>query len=106
MKIIQIGLYIFIFITFALFLSISIAYQDWSWFARSGSLITIIPMLISIIEVYSDRRQIYLSKHNYSVFAPDDAEQRAEKYWPIKILVNTFITIIGTIIWGFGDLIK
>jgi hypothetical protein len=106
MKTIQRALYVLIFIVFCLFLSISIASQDWSWFARSGSLITIIPMLISIIEVYSDRRQIYFSKYNYAVQAPDDVEQKAEKYWPIKILVNALITIIGTVIWGFGDLIK
>jgi len=106
MKTIQIALYALILITFILFITISIASKDWSWFARSGSIITIMPMLISIMAVYSDKRQIYLSNHNYAVYAPDDVDQRAENYCPIKILVNTLITIMGTVIWGFGDLIK
>jgi hypothetical protein len=62
-------------------------------------------MLISIIEIYSDRKQLYFAKHNYARIAPNDVEERAQKYWPIKILVNTAIAIVGTIIWGFGDLI-
>jgi len=63
-------------------------------------------MLISIIEMYSDRKQLYFTKHSYSRIAPNDVEERAKKYWPVKILVNTGIIIAGTIIWGFGDLIR
>jgi hypothetical protein len=106
MKAIQIGLYLFMVLAFFLFLFISIMSGNWSWFSRSGSLVTIVPMLISIIEMYSDREQMYAAKHNYAKIAPDDFEERAKKYWPLKIMVNTGITIVGTLIWGFGDLIK
>ena len=106
MKAIQAGLYIFMIIAFCLFLIISITSGNWFWLSRSGSLVTVIPMLISIIEMYSDRKQLYFTKHSYSRIAPNDVEERAEKYWPLKILVNTGITIAGTLIWGFGDLIR
>jgi len=106
MRAIQAGLYIFMIIAFCLFLLISISSGNWSWFSRSGSLVTVVPMLISIIEMYSDRKQLYFTKHSYSRIAPNDVEERAKKYWPVKILVNTGITIVGTLIWGFGDLIR
>jgi hypothetical protein len=106
MKAIQTGLYVFMVLSFCLFLFISITSGNWTWFSRSGSLVAVVPMLISIIEMYSDREQMYAAKHNYARIAPDDVEERAKKYWPLKIMVNTGITIVGTLIWGFGDLIK
>ena len=106
MIIIQKILYLLLVIVFVLSLYLSDLYADYLWFSRFGSLIAIIPILISIDEFYSDRRAIFYAKHNYAVFAPDNVEELANKYWPTKILVNSIITIIGTIIWGFGDLLN
>lgn len=79
--------------------------ETYAWFGRSGSLITVIPIVISILDFYSDREAIFLAKHNYAVLAPDNVEELAKKYWPIKVLINSIITICGTVIWGYGDLI-
>jgi len=105
MKIIQIFLYSLLFFVVIIFLIISFKKNDFTWFARSGSLITVIPLLISIFEIFSDRKQIFSAKNNYARNAPPDIDEKAKGYLPIKIIVNSIITIIGTIIWGFGDLL-
>ncbi|MBI4825411.1 MAG: hypothetical protein HY807_03185 [Nitrospirae bacterium] len=105
MKTIQLILYFFLAVIFIVSLIMSDIKSDYMWFARCGALITVIPILISIMDFYSDRAAIYYAKHNYAVFAPANVEELANKYWPIKVIINAIITIIGTIIWGFGDLL-
>ena len=106
MKIIQCVLYATVFLIFCGSIYLSIKKNDFQWFGRSGSLITVIPILISIFEFYSDRKSIYMAKHNYAKYAPNNIDELAAKYWPVKIFINAVITSIGTIIWGFGDLIN
>ena len=57
------------------------------------------------MDIYSDRAATFYAKHNYAKIAPDNAEELASAYWPTKILINSIITMIGTLIWGFGDLL-
>ncbi len=106
MKIIQISLYVFVILIFGGSIYFSIQENDFIWFARCGSLLSIIPILISIIEFYSDRESIFYTKYNYAKYAPDNLDELAKNYWPIKIIINSVITIIGTFIWGFGDLLN
>lgn len=105
MKALQIILYIVLVVIFTGSLAISHQLSNYMWFSRSGALITVIPILISIIEFYSDRAAIYYAKNNLARYAPSNVEELASNYWPIKVMVNSVITIIGTVIWGFGDLI-
>lgn len=106
MTLIQKALYLLLIFIFGVSLYLSFSNTDFIWFSRFGSLITIIPILISINEFYSDRKAIFYAKNNYATFAPENVEEQADKYWPTKIIVNSIITVIGTVIWGFGDLIN
>lgn len=106
MIIIHAILYVLLVVVIFVSLYLSNVYSDYTWFSRFGSLITVIPILISITEFYSDRKAIFYAKHNYARLAPDNVEKLASKYWPTKILINSVITIIGTVIWGFGDLLN
>jgi hypothetical protein len=105
MRILQVILYIVLFFVFIGAISLSYKTSNYMWFSRSGALITVIPILISIIEFYSDREAVFYAKNNYGRYAPENIKEQASSYWPVKVIVNAFITIIGTLIWGFGDLI-
>lgn len=106
MVFIQKILYFLLLVIVGIALYLSISNDDFIWFSRFGALISVIPILISIIEFYSDRQAIFYAKNNYAVHAPDNVVEQADKYWPKKIILNSIITIIGTVIWGFGDLIN
>ena len=78
---------------------------NFEWFERSGSLTTVIPILISMMDIYHDRESVYFIKYNYARAAPPDVEEQARNYFPRKFFINSVLTVIGTIIWGYGDLI-
>ncbi|MBN2721961.1 MAG: hypothetical protein JXQ77_04010, partial [Campylobacterales bacterium] len=101
MKILQIILYVLLIPIFAGSIYLSELHNNYTWFGRCGSLITVIPIIISILDFYSDREAIFFAKHNYMRIAPNNVEELAKKYWPVKVLINSVITIIGTIIWGY-----
>ena len=66
---------------------------------------TVIPILISMMDIYHDRESVYFIKYNYARAAPPDVEEQARNYFPRKFFINSVLTVIGTIIWGYGDLI-
>lgn len=105
MVIIQTILYTVIGVVFIASLIISGLQSNYDLFARCGSIITIVPIIISIMDLYSDKQAIFYAKNNYARYAPDNIDEQANAYWPVKVIVNSAITIVGTLIWGFGDLI-
>lgn len=104
-RVVQTFLYLLVAVIFFGSLYYSIKTGEFSWFGRFGSIITIMPIIISLFELSIDRRSLFFSKNNYCKLAPDNVEELSAKYWPIVIWVNSMISIIGTVIWGFGDLL-
>lgn len=89
--------------------------QDYLWVSRSGSVITVLGLLLTIKHtIFSESRDIHsvvTEKHHYAVYAPErDSEKYQEQIVHAKkIIRDEYIgfctTIIGTIIWGYGDAI-
>ncbi len=102
-------------ITFAILMGssgilLSIYSSDWLWFSRFGSLITVAGLLL--ISSPSFVKGIYLSNASYFGFAQRDDDGNTmvtnEEGREIgsKIFSGIIITIIGTVVWRFGDLIS
>ncbi|MDA3915619.1 MAG: hypothetical protein PF690_01410 [Deltaproteobacteria bacterium] len=89
--------------------------NDYSWVSRSGSVITVLGLLLTIKHsIFSESRDIHSvvrEKNHYAVFAPDrDSDVYKDQTTHAKKIIKDeylgfFITIIGTIIWGYGDLV-
>ena len=88
---------------------ISIKNDNWMWFSRFGSLITISGLFLTMSPIFI--RGIYLSQSQSFKFAGNDEDGDITTTIPEdkKIGTNAFIgiiiSIIGTVIWGFGDLL-
>lgn len=88
---------------------LSILYSDWLWLSRFGSLITVAGLLLISSPLFV--RGIYLSNSSASRFAELDEEGETvattddDRKIGSKIFTGIVITILGTVIWGFGDLI-
>ena len=91
---------------------LSIELHDWSWFSRSGSLIVVNGIILTSHQIIEHMR--YLNQHQQrrdSQFTRDWAKEskhefihndhentwRSEKY-------GLYMLVLGTLIWGFGDL--
>ena len=93
----------------------SISSNDFSWFSRSGSVITIFGLLLTmkhhILSSSRDIDSIVMEKCHYANYAPDEGTPSYnENRKNAKIIMRdeylgVFITITGTIIWGYGDLV-
>lgn len=101
-------------ITFSVFMAlagifISTFNSDWLWFSRFGSLITVAGLLL--ISSQSFVKGIYLANASATICAELDKEGNAivtneeDRKIGSKIFTGIVITIIGTVIWGFGDLV-
>ena len=94
----------------------SIICNDYSWFSRAGSLITISGLLLTLKHhILSSSRNIntvMLEKFHYAVYAPSEGTERyrQDKSAAMKIMrdeyIGVIITVIGTVIWGYGDLVE
>lgn len=99
-------------------LSIAFVSGDWQWFSRSGSLIVVLGIYLTssqIIENSRRLRQRYRSTQREGNFQRDWADGKQldilkhartheEETWVMgKCGFN--LLIIGTLIWGFGDLV-
>jgi hypothetical protein len=71
------------------FYMISETVGDWTWFARSGSILVCIGVLTASFDI---KGKMEKSK------APDT-------YVAQTIIMEAAIIIIGTLVWGFGDLV-
>ncbi len=89
--------------------ALSIINSDWYWFSRFGSLITIAGLLL--ISSPSFVKGIYLANASSFGFAERDSDgntmvtNEEDRKIGGKIFSGIVITMIGTVIWGFGDLI-
>ena len=93
----------------------SIFQQDYLWISRAGSVITVLGLLLtikhSIFSEYRDIHSIVREKYHYAVYAPErDSEEYKKQIKHTKKIIRDErmgfgTTIVGTIIWGYGDLI-
>tara|TARA_R110002050_G_scaffold155828_2_gene283798 strand:+ start:1277 stop:1576 length:300 start_codon:yes stop_codon:yes gene_type:complete len=90
-------------------LLLSVINSEWQWFSRFGSLITIAGLLL--ISSPSFVKGIYLSNASAFGFAERDEDGNTmvtnedDRKIGAKIFTGIIITIFGTVIWGFGDLV-
>lgn len=93
----------------------AIQVNDFLWVSRSGSVITVLGIMLtikhSIFSNARDLQSVVREKNHYAVFAPDqssDMYREHEAHAKIVIrdeYLGASLTIFGTIIWGYGDLL-
>ena len=95
---------------------LSINLHDWSWFSRSGSLIVVIGIFLTSTQIIENNRILNTRKrHHENNFSRDYADnikdkpiertrQTDEELWESG-LRGLYLLILGTIIWGYGDLL-
>lgn len=71
------------------FAGISKTLDDWTWFARSGSVLVAIGIFVTGFELRQKIQQSDLPK----AFSSQ------------TIILEIAIMVVGTLVWGFGDLI-
>jgi hypothetical protein len=87
---------------------------DFAWFGRAGSVMTILGLMLTIKHtILSDTRDIHkvvMARQHYSVFAPErDSDSYREHMEMARNSIRDeyigfTLTILGTVIWGYGDL--
>lgn len=104
-----------------IFISLYISYtlQDWQWFSRTGSLIVVLGIYLTSIQIIENSHRLRLrdrKTRNSGNFQRDWANDKQEQIfshdpahetetWVMgKCGFNLLIT--GTLIWGFGDLLS
>lgn len=106
--------YVIALLTLALGIFLSIRQSDWSWLSRSGSLIVINGIILTSQQIIEHiqllkQRQMRWGSQFYRDWVTEDKHHlthddsnttwRLEKY-------GLYMLIIGTLVWGFGDLIN
>lgn len=88
---------------------------DFVWFSRAGSIVTVFGILLTvkhnILSNSRDLESVVMEKNNYAKYAP---KKGSDKYTEHENsakgiirdeYVGILITILGTIVWGYGDLL-
>lgn len=95
----------------------SVVSGDPGWFARAGSVVTVLGLLLlikhSVLCAGMDLEDAMMEKLHYrrerSPPSPGSSRYLAELAHTRRILLDEFlgfgITLFGTVIWGFGDLL-
>lgn len=94
----------------------SLQQMDWSWFARSGSLIVIIGILLTSSQIIENSHKLKIRRshyeHNFNRDFANDIKKQAlersrhldEDIWE-NALHGLYLLVSGTLIWSFGDLV-
>lgn len=93
---------------------LSLHFNDWSWFSRCGALVVVNGIILTSRQIIEHMHHLSRQQRRDSMvnrdwakddkhfsFLHDDFEQRwrSEKY-------GLYMLIIGTLVWGFGDLLN
>jgi hypothetical protein len=93
----------------------SIDRDDWSWFARSGSIIVVIGIFLTSSQIIENSHRLKMRRshreHNFHRDFAEDIKRGTlersrildEDIWE-NGLRGFYLLVIGTLIWGFGDL--
>lgn len=100
-------------LTVIVFVGLSIATGDWTWFARSGAVLTALGLVLA-------SRKVLIARADLLALLSDmervDGGQRTARLESFKRLQRDIdrqvvekagfaLLVIGTVVWGFGDLI-
>lgn len=102
-------IFIFSISSFLIGLIIAILTKDWSWVSRASSLITISGLLLTMSQTFI--QGIYISQSTAGRFGSKDSKGKTvitteeERQIGRNVVYGIFVTILGTVLWGFGDLI-
>lgn len=95
---------------------LSIDRDDWTWFARCGAMIVVIGIFLTSSQIIENSRRLKIRRsHHVRNFHRDYAEDIKrgtldrsrildEDIWE-NGLRGFYLLVIGTLIWGFGDLL-
>ncbi|BCN93757.1 hypothetical protein THMIRHAM_15420 [Thiomicrorhabdus immobilis] len=74
------------------------------WFARFGSLVVLLSLMTEYILLHAELNRLYagLAKVDSDTDIPDLSPSKWHKK---KVWVAHFTVVLGTFIWGFGDLV-
>lgn len=101
---------------FAFGIWLSIEHDDWSWFARSGSMVVVIGIFLTSSQIIENSRRLRMRRAHHELnFTRDFAEdikrgtlKRSrsldEDIWE-NGLRGFYLLVAGTLVWGFGDLV-
>jgi len=88
---------------------LSIYCSDWTWFSRFGSVITVSGLLLVSSPVFD--QGVYRAHAKAYAFGSKDengdskvTDEESRKTGN-KVLVGIVVSIAGTLVWGFGDLL-
>ena len=96
---------------------LSIRFQNWLWFSRSGSIIVIIGIVLTSSHIIENSGKLHARRrhhdNNFGRDFADETKQETLKYsrhhdediWESS-LRGLYLLIAGTLIWGYGDLIS
>ncbi len=86
-------------------IALSVVHSEWLWFSRFGSLITVAGLLLisSPSFLASDTPAVSLVKIDDSY--EREAINRKQRKVGSETFTGIIISIMGTVVWGFGDLI-
>jgi hypothetical protein len=100
-------------VTMAAAIALSIGTADWTWFARSGAIITALGLVLA-------SRKVLIARADLLALLADmeraDGTERTARLASFKRLQRDLdrqvmekagfaLLILGTLVWGFGDLI-
>ena len=94
--------------TGGLFFAISIYFDQWHWFQRSGALIIIVGAVSSARRILRKGLDCLLSSKSYLAYLDDSSKNSSneEEQQDIKACYCGFWVLgVGTIIWVYGDLV-
>lgn len=108
----SISLWVSIFLlSLAAGISISISINNWEWFGRSGSIATISGLLL-IMRPLLRKGSVELARVGMFAESTNDSDGALVEDIDSQdindgraSLLGMLFTIVGTIVWGFGDLI-
>jgi hypothetical protein len=95
---------------------LSLNHGEWSWFARSGSMIVVIGIFLTSSQIIENSRKLRIrrSRHEQNFHRDYAGEIKRgtlnrsrsldEDIWE-NGLRGFYLLVVGTLVWGFGDLI-
>ncbi len=94
---------------------LSLHLLDWNWFSRSGCLVVVIGIFLTSSQIIENSRRLksrrsYNEQNFHRDFADELKQQALERSRGIEEdiwengLRGFYLLILGTLVWGFGDL--
>lgn len=109
--------YLLTFASLGVGVLLSLLEANWQWFSRSGSLVVVIGILLTSTQIIEELQQIRLrrwrndnhadswSTHDWVEDTQSQKTFRDLEDDPLGRGQGLFLLVIGTLIWGFGDLV-